>query len=116
MADKVKIAYKGRGDVRELSKDDLASVDGVELEDFDFKKTAFRRHRFIEVSREAADILLDNEDIFGKFVEEGAESEVAAKTTEKVAGDDMSLELKAAQAGTGSANIKSGAKSSSKPS
>lgn len=60
-----KVIYKGLADVRTLSGSDL-KLD-------DFETTDFRRNEAVEVSDEAAKLLLGRPRVFGRFIEAPAE-------------------------------------------
>lgn len=78
-----KITYKGMADVRTLDGNDL-KAHGLE----GFETTEFRRHQPIEVSDEAAKLILSKPRLFGRFVQidEAALEELQAKRTAEAEG------------------------------
>lgn len=58
------VIYKGLADVRTLGANDL-KAHGLE----GFETTEFRRHQAVEISDEAAKLILSKPRIFGRFIE-----------------------------------------------
>lgn len=69
----VKITYRGRSDVRLLSKDDLKKH-GVSVDE----DLVFKRGEEVSVAKEVRDLLVDNPVIFGQFTKPDEEPEAVA--------------------------------------